>query len=550
MAQTRGRARGTRGTATGNSNIQAASNTTIGSDLNRMGPTQFPISVGRNGASIKVLFGEPVASTDILKTKLIKDLEDDKDCGRITVENEGGTFEIFKSAGSNLLNSTMIPGMVYNLEDVQDQSSFNVVDEPRNGLQMTNYVATTSNVSENINNPHSYANLVQGLSNLRNGVQVFSGSPTLKVHEVYTKEDLYMAIGGGMTCPYGSVSADLNFQTNDEKYKYLLEFTEEWYTINAQMNPNKPIFKDESFVPGAKMAYVSAVTYGRRLFVLIETSASLQKFDVDVEAEIKAGMMTGHMNASYGFENSVQTGTATMFAIGGTNPSKNALLAALSDLSNMEAISAAIQDYFTTGAGNPATAEPVGYQLKDLNGVPVVTQIDPYTTTVRVCNEPMGSFTAHLKSIKVNEGEKPNKDDEELKFCGYTWIKAFDNGVEIPDEDGINATGANSKNWFADDSNPLFVDQGETVTYDKGLKEKAGTKTFDFSQASDEAEIRLSVQHIDFKGNTNGQTDYVAFLKMIVDLEDFRNHGTMTKDVVIRYGDAKLTYTFEISSDQ
>lgn len=115
-----------------------------------------------------------------------------------------------------------------------------------------------------------------------------------KLTQVYSNKQLAVAVGLHVDTPFNfDIQTSLEFNSKEVKNRILIDFTQAYYTIAYTPKYGiKGFFKDgvklnelDAFMGvGNPLAYISSVTYGRKIFLLFESDSSMS----DLEGAIKA----------------------------------------------------------------------------------------------------------------------------------------------------------------------------------------------------------------------------------------------------------------------
>ena len=455
------------------------------------GNERVSVTIKKRGASLR-----PLRSTVE---------EKEQECEMVEVSTMGADFDQFKVAGNDNFVAKIIPGVIYDFNQIQMHANYNVVDEHlrRRVKLYVNEPAWFNQDQVMVQNPHSTANLNSAVgtimsSNRGNGASNSVGSTV----EVFTEEDFALQISGGGSYMATTVDAELDFNSSSSTYKYLYDLMDPYYTISAETTPNG-FFKDETLNPSSSWAFVRSVTYGRRLIVLIETAENLSEFSSDVSADVNAVMWSANASVSTDFKSLMESASIKIYAYGGSVAKANALQAAGSS-GDLGRINDALEEYIEHGATDVRDAKPLAYELADLDGNTLEAEIDPFNRSVRRCSPLTRKYEIRLEKIKVTKVGDDADTPNYLEIYGSHSIRAYDEkNKEIMDTDGSNQIYSIYDDnpllpnpvgvTFANESAPLKIGEDETETFGE-FNSKNGKRFFEMPKDEDEAYFKIEAR--------------------------------------------------------
>jgi len=224
--------------------------------------------------------------------------------------------------------------------------------------------------------------------------------------DVYSREQMAFSMGVNVETLTTQVDASLSFSSDQSYNRILVRLDQVYYTMSYDMPPNyddvfaPSVTPDDlaKFIqPGNPACYVASVTYGRRYYLLIETTSSRQEMRASVEATYSAAAVSGGVVADGEHISELENTKIKVFAYGG-----DASLA----LSTVDGSFAALQTFLTEG-GSIQTGAPLSYIINDLNthqvvGVKIATE---YTMTecVLASQGSVPPYTAHWKDNVISK---------------------------------------------------------------------------------------------------------------------------------------------------
>jgi hypothetical protein len=191
-----------------------------------------------------------------------------------------------------------------------------------------------------------------------------------EAQRVDSQEELAFAMNANVSWLTGSVDASLKFSSDQRYTRYLVKLTQRYYTMVYQT----PTSVDEIFAPsvtGDQLAqyvgpnnpatYISAVTYGRQFYLLLESTTSAQNVEAALHGVYSGAFADASFDASSSYAKTQSQTTVHVFAVGGG--AENALQAALSaDSGQLDALRGFIAAGATIDGSNPGV--PMSYEVR------------------------------------------------------------------------------------------------------------------------------------------------------------------------------------------
>ncbi|MGP1455023.1 MAG: thiol-activated cytolysin family protein [Treponema sp.] len=199
------------------------------------------------------------------------------------------------------------------------------------------------------------------------------------------------------------IGSGFKFKSGEEKKRYLIRFTETFYTVN--INPDsKPLMTDipKEMLGESMPVYVSSVSYGRLAYLSIETDKEWKDIKPHIDAVLKCKPNEVSADVSAHIEKLDEMTATNITIIGGSGKSAT-------KLTNF-------RDYIVNGgfsSGNPG--QIIKYKLRFLhdNAPAYIKYAELYDTIEKVPLAAKGvALTAQVKSItsKVTDGVTLNAE--------------------------------------------------------------------------------------------------------------------------------------------
>lgn len=204
----------------------------------------------------------------------------------------------------------------------------------------------------------------------------------------------FLQLGAAYSWIGGSINGSFSQNNADTRTQMMVRFVQSYYTVSCAM-PNNPdplaIFPKNtnfrtllgSISDGNPPAYVSSVTYGRELWMLIESNRSESEVKAMLDVAISLGISSGKVDFSDEQKSVIADSNIQVLAIGGGG--KPAVSVITGDPSQL-------QNYLNSGANFSATApgSPISYTVRYLknNKVARVSSTQDYVVRTTV-NSPI-----------------------------------------------------------------------------------------------------------------------------------------------------------------
>lgn len=224
--------------------------------------------------------------------------------------------------------------------------------------------------------------------------------------DVYSREQMAFAMGVNVETWTTQVDASLSFSSDKEYNRMLVRLDQIYYTMSYDMPPSyddvfapsvTPTDLAKFIQPGNPACYVASVTFGRRYYLLIESTSSRQELRANVEATYSAAAVSGGVVASGKHISDLESTRIKVFAYGGDASAA------------LTTVSGSFEDlqYFLTEGGSIETGAPLSYVINDLNSHQVVGVKVATEYTINECelaysgNVP--AYTAHWEGNVISK---------------------------------------------------------------------------------------------------------------------------------------------------
>ena len=242
------------------------------------------------------------------------------------------------------------------------------------------------------------------LSTVRDGIktlldqEVTGATPArinFEISQVYTKEQLSLAIGANYRSAVNKVSASFDFEQSTYRNKFVLKYFQVYYTIDMDP-PQRPsdLFSgvpDTGALGSTSPVYVATVTYGRMIIYTIESNYSRTEIDAAFSASFASG--DGSVDAEY--EEIIQQSSVKALVVGGSG----------SDAAQVVNGPADVYEYISEGGdySRDSPGAPLSYKLRYLKpGTPVARVVLASEYAVRECEVAFPIYKVTLLSLRCS----------------------------------------------------------------------------------------------------------------------------------------------------
>jgi thiol-activated cytolysin len=239
------------------------------------------------------------------------------------------------------------------------------------------------------------------------------------IEEVYSEEQLAIALGANMESGMVSVAGSFDFNDTTKRSRLVAKFIQKYYSIDLDI-PARPtdFFKDLNTITqlgAVSPMYVSTVTYGRLALFTVESSYSA--------TEIKAALDAAY-NGAISASASIDTAYSTMM----TNSSIKAYIVGGSGADAAGSVNGydAFKDYITRGGDYSSTSPgaPISYKLRYLSNNEIGKIVLSSEYDVRNC-QPVATQTKKVNITLQNMVSTNDCDwaDNTIDLYGtVTWV--------------------------------------------------------------------------------------------------------------------------------
>ena len=212
----------------------------------------------------------------------------------------------------------------------------------------------------------SNGNIIESLNEIiDNNNGILPAQFTYTAQEVQSQQEMAFKMGVNVNTLTTDIKGKLSINLNSEYKSFLVTLTQNYYTMIFEKPTSYEAFFDPDVKPEDLAAYigpdnpasyVSSVTYGRRFYLLIESTSSRTEINASIDATYEAAVTNGQLDASAKYVKDLDNSTIKVFALGGDQGL--ALRTFNGDIN-------AVGEFLTDG-GNYRTGVPLSYVVRSL----------------------------------------------------------------------------------------------------------------------------------------------------------------------------------------
>ena len=239
------------------------------------------------------------------------------------------------------------------------------------------------------------------LSSVREGIktildqEVIGATPAQlnwEIFDVYTEEQLSVAIGANYRSAVSKVSSSFNFSESKKSHKFVLKFLQVYYTIDMDL-PKNPgdlftSLPDINSLGSSSPVYVSTVTYGRMILYTIETNYT----KTDIQAAFDASFASSDGNVDVDYQKIINESEIKALVIGGSGASASQTVSGPEQVYN----------YITEGGdySRDSPGAPLSYKLRFLKNNAVARVVLATEYSVRQCDVAYPVYSIEMDYVK------------------------------------------------------------------------------------------------------------------------------------------------------
>ncbi len=235
-----------------------------------------------------------------------------------------------------------------------------------------------------------------------------------EIEQVHTEKQLGLALGVDVGWVTGSVKASFNFSNKNVRSRYLVRYTQAYYTVDLDA-PEQPSSLLASTVSLADVAakmnettppvYVSSITYGRMVVFTFESDYSAEEMQSALDFAYSGGVdVSGQVSVSY--KDILSKSKITAYILGGGGA------AAARTIDSYDALITFLKEGGDYSAESPGA--PISYKLSYLKDNSPARMSFTSDYEMKECNRVSQKVKVTLKSITVEDDGGDEGDNLEL----------------------------------------------------------------------------------------------------------------------------------------
>jgi len=440
-------------------------------------------------------------------------------------------------------------GGVYDINNIVN-GKYNEVPFTRKPFTLVNFNSEAKNAITEVKSPPDSGKVQQAIQDLTYGIKISSaGKGISNKFEMASLESFFMKTGGsGYYLGFGG-NADFDFKSKTKTHKYVLQFSQVYYTISVgSLKEPKDFFylTSEGNEAGAidqnkidpNWVYIDSVSYGRLLYVVFESKYDLTEYGFSADVYADFGVLGAEAHYDDRQLKIMESISYQIGFVGGDAKAVGKLLGA----NSLKELKKRIDAYFQNTSG----AEKIAFTLATLDQATVGTRmITAYTS--RQCGPITNKFRVTWLTVQNTKNDDSGSAGE---FRTTVRIKAIGgNGKSVMDVDKRNKALAeweklpkHAKKLVAPPwtftkgtgNNPLELKEGESWKANKVIE-------FELPKDDKNAKIAIRVDAVEYDDFDNDKYDENTWQKKISEIT------TVTPVVLVtNEGAGRVTFILQV----
>jgi hypothetical protein len=391
------------GDETGGSTGEPVDNTDIDDYIISLGTIETPASIVQEGvAQGPVENGDYVCSTtNMLETKQFDKI--------VAFANNSGTLYPGAMIGGTTLSDGTLTPKVFDRAPLTFSASLEGVLD--------------GDVSATMESP-ALSEFREAMADILDA-NVIGNTPAniaYEMSEVHSSEQLSLALGLDVSWMSGDVSASMEFDQQQRNSRYLVNFTQAYYTVDVDpparptdfLDPSVTLEDVQQTLQDEPPAYVSSVTYGRIVYFAVTSNFSSEELKAALDFGFSTGAVDVDGSVSLTHSEVLSESQITAFILGGDGN------VAVQAIQGAEGIAEFLQSGGTYSPESPGA--PIAYKMAYLAdnspaGFALTTDYD-----VKDCTRISQNIQLTLQNIYVVNDGGDTGNNLEI----YGWIRGWD----------------------------------------------------------------------------------------------------------------------------
>jgi len=246
---------------------------------------------------------------------------------------------------------------------------------------------------------------------LGNGVSgATPAATTFEVEQIHNASQFDFKLGVKAKWPRGGVENLFSFSNRDTSTRFLVDFTQAYYTIDL----DTPVSPSDFFAEGTTVddlqpymdmesppLYVQSITYGRRVLFAFESSSQAKALENALKASFNAWVVKGSIELDIAQRKVIEASNVQAFILGGSGAAASQAIT-VTDIESLQRLLVEGGDYDANSPG-----APIGYKLAYLDNT---TTHMAFATDYaqKVCTKTQGRLRAELTRVEQKAGQDEN----------------------------------------------------------------------------------------------------------------------------------------------
>jgi len=204
---------------------------------------------------------------------------------------------------------------------------------------------------------------------------------TYEEQEIYSSKHLELALGGNFKNAFANVEASFNFNTDTEKSRYMIKFTQIFYSLDIDPKENPSDWfetpPNSSNLGAYSPVYISSVKYGRMGIMTFESNLSQTELSAAVKAQFNGLVASGGFEISTEWRQLEQDISFKTIVIGGSSQQASEVINGID----------AFKEWVSKGGSYNATTvgAPLAYNMRFLKDNSIAKVVKAGNYKVRQC---------------------------------------------------------------------------------------------------------------------------------------------------------------------
>jgi len=296
--------------------------------------------------------------------------------------------------------------IIYPGSMLQGATLVNATPEPivvprAGGTFVINLLNGSSGVSQSVDQVRQ-STVVQAINDiLAANTGIVPARFTYNSSEVQSREQMALSLGVNVSTLSMDFRSKMNFSMDQQYNRFLVQMIQSFYTVSFDLPesvhdliaPGVTGAQVAPYVgPGNPATYISSVTYGRRFFLLVESTSSVMDMKASIQASYDAAIVSGDMDMNVSYVKDLNSVNIKVFALGGDQSMATAMFNGDFD---------AIKTFLTEGA-DIRTGVPLSYVVRNVAdnsivNVKVATDYDIKTCIPMLTEQLFSGFADHTE---------------------------------------------------------------------------------------------------------------------------------------------------------